>query len=91
MMFKIWIPSKLTAKNRMVAAILLGGKGMLGAMYSYYGILLCNTIVKVIFGRILDLSNFWFYLMGLVLMTLLAGVLLISGVFKAPTWATLFS
>lgn len=91
MLFRIWIPSNLTSENRVVAAILLGGKGMLGAMYSYYGILLCNTIVKVIFGGILELSNFWFYLMGLVLMTLLAGMLLVSGVFKAPTWSTLFS
>ncbi|MHA1673298.1 MAG: hypothetical protein ACTSYI_06695 [Promethearchaeota archaeon] len=91
MLFKIWIPSNLSPKNRVVAAILLGGKGIVGAMFSYYGILLCNTVVKVLFGGLLELSNFWFYLMGLMLMTLLAGMLFLSGVFKAPTWATLFS
>jgi len=91
MLFKIWIPSNITSKNSVVAAILLGGKGMIGAMYSYYGILLCNSIVKTIFGGIFELTNYWFYLMGLVLMTLLAGMLFLSGVFKAPTWSTLFS
>ncbi|MHA1522314.1 MAG: hypothetical protein ACTSRK_19245 [Promethearchaeota archaeon] len=91
MFFKIWIPSNISSKNHVVAAILLGVKGMIGAMYSYYGILLCNTIVKTIFGGILELTNYWFYLMGLVLMTLLAGILFISGVFKAPTWSTLYS
>ena len=60
-------------------------------MYSFYGILLLNTIVKTLFGGLLDLSNYWFYLMGLILLTLLAAILLVSGVFKAPTWHTLIS
>ena len=75
----------------MMAKLLLGGKGIIGAMYSYYGILFCNTIVKVIFGGILDYGNFWFYLMSILLLSILTGILLVSGVFKAPTWHTLFS
>jgi len=88
---KIWLPSNYSPKNRYVAHILLGWKGMSGAMYSYYGILLLNTVFKTLFGGLLVLSNYWFYLMGLILLTLLAGILLVSGVFKAPTWHTLFS
>ncbi|MHA1745706.1 MAG: hypothetical protein ACTSWW_06885 [Promethearchaeota archaeon] len=88
---KIWFPSNYSPKNRYVAHILLGWKGISGAMYSYYGILLLNTVVKTLFGGLLELSNYWFYLMGLILLTLLAGILLVSGVFKAPTWHTLFS
>ncbi len=91
MLGKIWIPSNMSSQNRIVNTIILGSNGIIGAMSSYYGILLGTTIFKVLFGGIFTLSNFWFYLMGLVLMTLLAGMLLMSGVFKAPTWATVFS
>ncbi len=91
MLGKIWIPSKMSSQNRIVNTIILGGNGIIGVMSSYYGILLCTTVLKVLFGGIFTLNNFWFYLMGLILMTLLAGILLMSGVFKAPTWATIFS
>lgn len=91
MLCKIWFPSKTLTKNHIMAKLLIEGKGIIGAMYSYYGILLCNTIVKVIFGSILDYSNFWFYLMSILLMSMLAVILFVSGVFKVPTWHTLFS
>ena len=91
MVCKIWVPPKFSSTNRFLAKTLLGWKGISGAMYSYYGILLLNTVIKTLFGGLLVLSNFWFYLMSLVLLTLLAGILLLSGVFKAPTWHTLLS
>jgi hypothetical protein len=91
MICKIWLPPKNSPKNRYVAHILLGWKGISGSIYSFYGILLLNTVVKTLFGGLLDLSNYWFYLMGLILLTLLAGILLVTGVFKAPTWHTILS
>ena len=91
MLGKIWIPSPSSPSNRFMKYLLISWKGISGAMYSYYGILLLNTVFKTLFGGLLDLSNYWFYLMGLILLMLFAGILLVSGVFNAPTWQTLFS
>ncbi|MHA1765565.1 MAG: hypothetical protein ACTSVK_04820 [Promethearchaeota archaeon] len=91
MVCKVWFPSKISSKNHIMEKIALGWKGIIGAIYSYYGILLLNTIIKVIFGGILSYGNFWFYLMSILLLSVLAAYLLLSGVFKAPTWHTLFS
>ncbi|MHA1819669.1 MAG: hypothetical protein ACTSU2_04330 [Promethearchaeota archaeon] len=85
----IWFEKIKKPREKYNCPLILGLRGLLFSAFTYWGILMWDSVIKIAFFGGLSHGNLNFYLASLILMAVLGSLLIIGSVFTAPTLKTL--